>query len=87
MPASDAYIVLAKNHTTSYVEHGENAHLTLSGTAVAYRIVKLGSLQPGARFEQQLSIDLPATEGQTRVIAYVQEPATGRIIGLAETRL
>ncbi|HEX4228034.1 MAG TPA: DUF1223 domain-containing protein [Bryobacteraceae bacterium] len=86
-PPGDVYIVLAKNHVTSHVEHGENAHLTLSHTAVAYQITKLGDLRSGNPFEKQLTIDLPSGGGQARVIAYVQEPATGRIIGSAEARL
>jgi hypothetical protein len=86
-PPGDVYIVVAKNHVTSYVEHGENAHLTLSHTAVAYQVTKLGGLLPGNRLEKQLAIELPAPEGQTRVIAYVQEPATGKIIAVTQAIL
>jgi hypothetical protein len=86
-PPGDVYIVLAKNHVTSYVEHGENAHQTLSHTAVAYRIIKLGEVRSGDRFEKQLAIDLPAAQGQTRVIAYLQESATGRIVSLTQALL
>jgi hypothetical protein len=84
---ADVYIVLARNRVTSYVAHGENAHRTLSHTAVAYKMIKLGELQPGALFEKQLLIDLPPTAGQTRVIAYVDDAATGRIIALTHALL
>ncbi|MGC2657823.1 MAG: DUF1223 domain-containing protein [Bryobacteraceae bacterium] len=86
-PKADIYIVLAKNHVTSHVEHGENANRTLSFTAVAYRTLKAGTLKSGSPFEKQFSIDLPAASGETRVIAYVQDPKTGKVIGLAQTIL
>lgn len=87
LPSADVYLVLAKNRVTSHVAHGENAHRTLSHTAVAYQILKLGSLEPGTQFAKQLSIDLPGAQGQTRAIAYAQDPATGEILALAQAVL
>ncbi|HEX4809396.1 MAG TPA: DUF1223 domain-containing protein [Bryobacteraceae bacterium] len=83
---ADVYVALAKNHVISYVAHGENAHRTLSHTSVAYRLTKLGSMESGARFEKQLSVELtPSSDGQTRVIVFAQDPRTGRIIALTQT--
>ena len=86
-PAADVYLVLAKNHVTSYVAHGENARRTLSHTSVAYRITKIGVLKPGAEYEKHLSVDLPTTPDQTRAIIYAQDRSTGKILAVTQAVL
>jgi hypothetical protein len=83
---ADIYVVVALNRAESQVARGENAGHKLSHTAVVKSIVKVGTLRKGQNFVQDLQLKLdPGTDpGNVRVIAFLQEPGQGRVIGAAE---
>jgi hypothetical protein len=82
---AEVYVALALNHTQSQVSRGENAGRTLSHTAVVRTIVKIGRFRKGQTFAQdvQLKLDPGIDTGNLRLIAFVQEPGQGRVIGAA----
>jgi len=83
--AADVCVAVALNRAQSQVAHGENAGRTLEHTAVVRRIVKVGSIQQGQAFAQDIQVKLdPGTDiHNLRLIAFVQEPGQGRVIGAA----
>ena len=80
---ADVYIAVAINHAESQVAHGENAGRTLTHTAVVRSIVKVGTLRQGQTFAQDIQLKLdPGTDAHNlRLIAFVQEPGQGRVVG------
>lgn len=77
-PHDDLYLVLASDHARSQVERGENAGRALTHVAVAYSFTKIA---PGR------DINVKLKPGDTRVIAFLQDHATGRVLGIARARL
>ncbi|HXM63099.1 MAG TPA: DUF1223 domain-containing protein [Terriglobales bacterium] len=84
--AADVYVAIALNHAESHVSHGENAGRTLAHTAVVRSIVKVGTLRQGRTLAQNIQLRLdPGTDTHNlRLIAFVQEPGQGRVIGAAK---
>jgi hypothetical protein len=82
---ADVYVAVAFNHAESQVTHGENAGRTLAHTAVVRSIVRVGIFQQGHAFAQdvQLKLDAGVDTGNLRLVAFVQEPRQGRVIGAA----
>jgi len=82
---ADVYVAVALNRAESRVSHGENAGRTLAHTAVARSIVKVGTFRQGQAFAQdiQMKVEPGLDTGNLRLVAFVQEPGQGRVIGAA----
>jgi len=82
---ADIYVAIALNRAESQVSGGENSGRRLSHTAVVKSIVKVGRLRKGQTFAQdvQLKLDSGTDIHNLRLIAFVQEPGQGRVIGAA----
>jgi hypothetical protein len=80
---ADVYVVVALNRAESQVAHGENAGRRLTHTAVVRSIVKVGTLPQGHSFSQDVQLKLGSGDDprKLRLIAFVQEPRQGRVIG------
>jgi hypothetical protein len=83
---ADVCVAIALNHAESQVSGGENSGRKLSHIAVVKSIVKVGRLKKGQTFGQDVQLKLdPGTDAHNlRLIAFVQEPGQGRVIGAAE---
>jgi len=86
---ADIIVVVALNHGESQVAAGENSGRRLTHVAVVRALVKEGSVAPGLSFSQDVSLKLEKAidPAQLRVIAFVQEPGPGRILGAAQEKL
>lgn len=82
---ANVYVAVALNHVESQVFHGENGGRRLSHVAVVQQLTKIGKLQKGRSFDETVPLKLkPGTDPKNvRIIAFVQEPASGKIIGAA----
>jgi hypothetical protein len=82
---ADVYAAVALNRAESHVAHGENAGRTLTHVAVVRSMVKVGTLRQGQMFAQDIQLKLePGSDARNlRLIAFVQEPGQGRVIGAA----
>jgi hypothetical protein len=85
---ADLYLIVASDRAVSKVLRGENGGHMLTHVAVARSITRIGKWEGAAR-----DLPLPAESkkealqpGETRVIAILQDPQTGRILGAAQTR-
>ncbi len=82
---ADIYIAVALNHAESQVLRGENQGQRLTHVAVVQEIVKVGKVQKKGSFSQDFQVKLkPGTKpGEVRIIAFVQEPGSGKVVGAA----
>jgi len=86
---ADIYVVVALNHAESQVLRGENEGRRLTHVAVVQSLTKVGSVERGKRFAQDVRIKLdPRTDpANLRVIAFVQESGAGPVLGAALQRV
>ncbi len=79
----DVYLAVALTHAESRVSGGENGGRRLTHTGVVRSLVKIGSLQPGQSFVQDVQVKLGrgVDPGNMRVIAFLQETETGSVLG------
>jgi hypothetical protein len=85
-PEVEVYVVLALNRAESHVSGGENGGRTLSHVAVVRDLVKVGPLKHDNGFSQDVRLKLESglDTHNIRVIAFVQEPKQGKVLGAAE---
>ena len=81
---ADLYVALADNADETQVGGGENSGRSLQHVAVARSLRKVAKLGPEG-IEKELTIRLPKSEKATdmRVIAFIQEPDYGAMLGSA----
>jgi hypothetical protein len=86
---ADVIVAVALNHAESQVAAGENSGRRLTHVAVVRALVKEGSIAPGQSFSKDVAVKLEKAldPTQLRVIAFVQEPGPGRILGATQERL
>lgn len=83
--SAEIFLVLALNHAESQVRRGENANRHLTHTAVVKKLVKLGKVEAGKNFSRDvdLGLDSGADPANLRIIAFLQDRGSGRIVGAA----
>jgi hypothetical protein len=82
---ADIYAVVALNHAESEVLRGENSGQRLTHVAVVETLRKVGKLEKGKSFAQDVQMKLkPGMDAANiRVIAFVQESGPGKVLGAA----
>jgi hypothetical protein len=82
---ADVYVAVALDHVDSQVLKGENGGKHLVHVAVVQELTRVGKLPKGKSFSQDVQIKLkPGTDAKNiRLIAFVQEPGPGRLLGAA----
>jgi len=82
---ADVYVAVALDRVESQVLHGENGGKHLTHVAVVQEIRKIGKLSKGKSFAEAVQLKLkPGTDpSNIRIVAFVQEPGPGRLVGAA----
>jgi len=82
---ADVYVAVALDRVESQVLHGENGGRHLTHVAVVQQLTKIGKLQKGKSFDETVQLKLkPGTDPKNvRIVAFVQEPGPGRLLGAA----
>src|SRR5208282_2288022 len=82
---ADVYVAVALDRVESQVLHGENGGRHLTHVAVVQELIKVGKLQKGKSFAEDVQLKLkPGTDPKNiRIVAFVQEPGPGRLLGAA----
>jgi hypothetical protein len=85
---ADVYVAVALDHVESQVLRGENGGRHLTYVAVVQQLTKVGKLKKGQSFDETVQLKLkPGTDPKNiRVVAFVQEPGPGRLLGAALRR-
>jgi len=88
---ADMFLAIAESALETQVTHGENSGHRLQHTGVVRTLVSLGTLdtkQKGASAgEMQLTLKREWTPRNLKVVLFVQDRDTKRIVGTASTRL
>jgi hypothetical protein len=82
---AEVYVAVALNHAESQVSAGENAGHRLAHVSVVKTLTKIGALKQGQLLAQdvQLKLEPGSDPSGLRLIAFVQEPRQGRVLGAA----
>jgi hypothetical protein len=82
------YLALAQNEALSHVQAGENSGRDLKHVAVVRQLEEVGTLTEKTAFSKDATLSSNAKwTGGVRVIAFLQEKSSGRIIGAAQQKL
>lgn len=83
------YLALAQNEAQSQVKAGENSGQTLKHVAVARQITEIGKLTANTPFAKEMNVPVEPQWGNSglRVIVFLQEKTSGKIIGAAQQKL
>lgn len=79
------YLALAENQAQSNVTRGENAGHLLKHISVVRSLTSIGDITND--FSKDLDLTLPSNTSGLRVIAFVQDKATGHILAVAQEKL
>jgi len=86
--SADIFLAIADNSDESQVSGGENAGRRLQHVAVLRKLVRIGAVDASTGFSRDLNLDLKSEHhGNLRVVAIVQEPEAGRVLGASLARL
>jgi len=82
---ADVFVAVALDHYESQVLKGENGGKHLTFVAVVQDLKKIGKLPKGKNFAEDVQLKLPngADPKNIRLIAFVQEPGPGKLLGAA----
>ena len=82
---AEVYVAVALNRFESQVLRGENGGKHLVHVAVVQELTRVGKLPKGKNFAQDVSVRLkPGIDAKNmRLVAFVQEPGPGKILGVA----
>jgi hypothetical protein len=83
--SADIYAAVALDHAESQVLRGENGGRHLTHVAVVQELTKVGKLEKGKNFNQDVRLKLmPGSDSKNiRIIVFVQEHGLGRVLGTA----
>ncbi len=86
---SDIYLALALDHAESQVLRGENGGKRLPYVAVVRTLKKVGRLQKGKKFDQdvEVKLDRDLDEANLRLVVFVQNSGPGEVLGAASEML
>jgi hypothetical protein len=85
---ADIFVAVALDRVESQVLRGENGGRHLTHVAVVLQLTKIGKLPKGKTFDETVQLKLkPGTDPKNvRIVAFVQEPGPGRLLGAALRR-
>jgi hypothetical protein len=81
--AGEVFVALALDHAESQVLRGENGGHRLEHVAVARNLTSTGKVAKGAAFAKDVHLKMKPSDAAYRLIAFVQEPNQGKILGAA----
>lgn len=81
---ADVYLAVALDHAESQVSAGENNGKRLAHVAILEYLKKIGKVDNGKSFVQECQVKLKkgTDPNNLRVIAFVQEPGPGKVLGV-----
>ena len=82
---AEVYVAVALNRAESQVSAGENSGHRLTHVSVVKSLTRIGALKQGQVLAQDVQLKLePGSDSRSlRLIAFVQEPRQGRVLGAA----
>jgi hypothetical protein len=83
------YVALADNRAESHVARGENAGRSLAHVGVTRVLKQVGTIDLGAASAKDvtLAVQPGAGESGSRLVAFIQDPETGRVLAVTAQQL
>jgi hypothetical protein len=83
------YVALADNRADSHVARGENAGRSLAHVAVTRILKPLGTIDLGSAFVKEVTLMTQPGIGTngSRLVAFIQDPKSGHVLGVAVQKL
>jgi hypothetical protein len=86
--SANILLVLADESDQSNVRTGENAGRILKHVAVVRSLIQVGTIDRGGAFSRDIKVSAEnVIQRNLRIIAIVQEPGVGRVLGVGSARL
>jgi len=86
--SAGVFLAIADNSDESQVSRGENAGRRLQHVAVLRNLTRIGTVNTSGEFSRDINLDLKSkNRGNLRLVAIVQEPDAGRVLGAGWKRL
>ena len=85
---AEVYLAIALDRIETKILRGENRGKTLAHVAVVEYLSRMGALKAGQQFKQTFRVPLERelASSADRVIVFVQEAGSGRVVGAAQQR-
>jgi hypothetical protein len=85
---ANVLLAIADESDQSNVSRGENAGRTLKHVAVLRDLLRVGALDRSGKFSEDVTVNFNhGNRGNLRIVAIVQEPTAGRVLGVGSARL
>ncbi len=85
---ANVLLAIADESDQSNVSRGENAGRTLQHVAVLRDLVRVGALDRSGKFSEDVTVNFNhGNKRNLRIVAIVQEPTAGRVLGVGSARL
>src|SRR5260370_15048524 len=83
------YVALADNRAESHVARGENAGRSLAHVAVTRILKPVGTIDLGGALTKEVTLTIQPGTGTngSRLIAFIQDPKSGHVLGVAVQKL
>jgi hypothetical protein len=82
------YVALADNRQESHVARGENGGRTLTHVAVTRVLKQVGQVDFDVASAKEVVVPVqPGSGNGLRVVAFIQDPKSGRVLGVVEQKL
>lgn len=81
------FVAIADNSAESNVKRGENGGRVLRHVAVVRTLSEEGSIQAGKSAAREVSLPFHQMPGGSRLVAFIQDAASGRVLGVAQVRI
>lgn len=80
---AEIFVAVALDHAQSHVSGGENKGRDIRHVAVVESIDKVGTVEKGKNFDREVAVKVKSTAdlANLRLIAFVQEPDAGEVVG------
>ncbi len=81
------YVAIADNRVESHVARGENAGRSLAHVAVTRVLKQVGTVDLDSASAKDFSVSVPLAANGSRIVAFLQDPKSGHVLGVAEQKL
>lgn len=83
------YVALADNRQESHVAHGENAGRSLAHVAVTRVLKLIGTIDLDSPSTKEVALLVPpgSVASGSRLVAFIQDPKSGHVLGVTEQKL
>ena len=83
------YVAIADNKAESHVTRGENGGRNLAHVGVARVLKQVGTIDLGSAFTKDVTLPVQPGAGSNgmRLVAFIQDPRSGQVLGVAAQKL